>query len=71
MKYFIVNMNLWTFIIQKKIKIYQNIFLSLLNKNDCVNSMDIFDDILIYRTIMGIVNLCRVDKNNLKSKRKK
>ena len=33
--------------------------------------MDIFDDILIYGTIMGNVNLCRVDKNNLKLKKEK
>ena len=51
--------------------IYKNIFLCPLNKNDCVNSMDIFDDILIYGTIMGNVNLCRVDKNNLKLKKEK
>ena len=44
--------------------IYKNIFLCPLNKNDCVNSMDIFDDILIYGTIMGNVYLCRVDENN-------
>ena len=49
--------------------IYQNIFLCPLNNNDCVNSMDIFDDILIYGTIMGNVYLCRVDKNNLNSKK--
>ena len=30
--------------------------------------MDIFDDILIYGTIMGNVYLCRVDENNLKIK---
>ena len=48
--------------------IYKNIFLCPLNKNDCVNSMDIFDDILIYGTIMGNVYLCRVDENNLKIK---
>ena len=48
--------------------IYKNIFLFFLNKNDCVNSMDIFDDILIYGTIMGNVYLCRVDENNLKIK---
>ena len=51
---------------QKEEFIFKNIFLCPLNKNDCVNSMDIFDDILIYGTIMGNVNLCRVDENNLK-----
>ena len=48
--------------------IYKNIFLCPLNKNDCVNSIDIFDDILIYGTIMGNVYLCRVDENNLQIK---
>ena len=48
--------------------IYKNIFVCPLNKNDCVNSMDIFDDLLVYGTIMGNVYLCRVDKNNLKPK---
>ena len=51
--------------------IYKNIFLCPLNRNDCVNSMDIFDDILIYGTIMGSVYLCRVDENNLKYKKPK
>ena len=51
--------------------IYKNIFLCPLNKNDCVNSMDIFDDILVYGTIMGNVYLCRVDENNLKSNNSK
>ena len=51
--------------------IYKNVFLCPLNKNDCVNSMDIFDDIIIYGTIMGSVYLCRVDENNLKYKRPK
>ena len=51
--------------------IYKNVFLCPLNKNDCVNSMDVFDDIIIYGTIMGSVYLCRVDENNLKYKRPK
>ena len=44
---------------------YQNIFLCPLNKNDCVNSIDIYDDIILYGTIMGNVYLCRVNQNNL------
>ena len=44
---------------------YKNIFLCPLNKNDCVNSIDIFDDIILYGTIMGNVYLCRVNQNNL------
>ena len=51
--------------------IYKNVFLCPLNKNDCVNSMDVFDDIIIYGTIMGSVYLCRVDENNLKYKKPK
>ena len=53
---------------KSKIKIkheYKNIFLCPLNKNDCVNSIDIFDDIILYGTIMGNVYLCRVNQNNL------
>ena len=48
-----------------KIKEYKNIFLCPLNKNDCVNSIDIFEDIILYGTIMGNVYLCRANKNNL------
>jgi hypothetical protein len=44
---------------------YQNIFLCPLNKNDCVNSIDIFDDIILYGTLMGNVYLCRANKNKL------
>ena len=44
---------------------YKNIFLCPLNKNDCVNSLDIFEDIILYGTIMGNVYLCRVNQNNL------
>ena len=46
-------------------KEYKNIFLCPLNKNDCVNSIDIYDDIVLYGTIMGNVYLCRVNQNNL------
>ena len=48
-----------------KKKDYKNIFLCPLNKNDCVNSIDIFEDIILYGTIMGNVYLCRSNKNNL------
>ena len=44
---------------------YKNIFLCPLNRNDCVNSIDIIDDIILYGTIMGNVYLCRVNQNNL------
>ena len=49
---------------------YQNIFLGPLNKNDCVNSIDIYDDILLYGTMMGNVYLCRVNKKNLYQSKK-
>ena len=44
---------------------YKNIFLCPLNKNDCVNSLDIYDDIVLYGTIMGNVYFCRVNEKNL------
>ena len=45
--------------------VYKCIFFSPLMKSDCVNSMDIYDDLLIYGTIMGNVVLCHIDKNYL------
>ena len=48
-----------------KKKYYKNIFLCPLNKNDCVNSIDIFEDIILYGTIMGNVYLCRTNRDNL------
>ena len=48
---------------------YRNIFLCPLKKSDCVNSIDIIDDIVLYGTIMGNVYLCRVNKNNLYQKK--
>ena len=48
-----------------KRKEYKNIFLCPLNKSDCVNSIDIFDDLVLYGTIMGNVYLCRININNL------
>ena len=49
---------------------FKNIFMCPLNKNDCVNSIDIFDDIVLYGTIMGNVYLCRVNQNNLLQNKK-
>ena len=43
---------------------YKNIFLCPLNKNDCVNSIDIIDDFILYGTIMGNVYLCRINQKN-------
>ena len=45
--------------------VYKCIFHSPITKSDCVNSMDIYDDLLIYGTIMGNVVLCHIDKNYL------
>ena len=45
--------------------IYKCIFHCPINKLECVNSMDIYDDILLYGTIMGNVTLCHIDENNL------
>ena len=50
--------------------IYKFIFLCPINKLDCVNSMDIYDDLLIYGTIMGNLQLCHIDKDYLYPKLK-
>ena len=47
---------------------YQLIFHYPINKNDCINSIDIFDDKVAIGTIMGDALLLRVDKNNLEVK---
>ena len=39
-------------------------------KNDCINSIDIFNDKVAIGTIMGYVFLLRVDENNLDAKKK-
>ena len=44
---------------------YTCVFHCSKNENDCINSIDIFDDKVVFGTLMGDVNLCRVDKNNL------
>ena len=49
----------------KKKHKYKCIFHYPLTQNDCINSIDIIDDKIIIGTIMGDVNLLRVDKNNL------
>ena len=51
-----------------KRKEYKNIFLCPLNKSDCVNSIDIFDDIVLYGTIMGNVYLLQSEPKQFKSK---
>ena len=49
----------------KKPSQYTCIFHCSKNENDCINSIDIFDDKVAFGTLMGDVYLCRVDKNNL------
>ena len=45
---------------------YKCILFSPLNLNDCVNSIDIFDNYIVYGTIMGDVFICRIDDENNK-----
>ena len=49
----------------KKKHKYKCIFHYPLTQNDCINSIDIIDDKILIGTIMGDVNLLRIDKNNL------
>ena len=55
----------------KSKKEYKNIFLSKLDKQDVVTSLDIFDDLIIYGTIMGNAYLCRMNKKQKIKKIKK
>ena len=45
--------------------IYKCIFHCPINKLDIINSMDIYDDLLAFGTIMGNVYLCHIDKEFL------
>ena len=49
-------------------KSYNCIFHCPININDCINSIDIYDDKVVFGTIMGDVYLCRVDKKKLNGK---
>ena len=49
---------------------YKCIFHHPIFQNDCINSIDIINDKVLIGTIMGDVNLCRVDENNLLVKTK-
>ena len=51
-----------------KKKEYTCIFHCPLNINDCINSIDIIDDKVVFGTLMGDVFLCRVDENKLNGK---
>ena len=55
----------------KSKKEYKNIFLCKLDKQDVVTSLDIFDDLIIYGTIMGNAYLCRMNKKQKIKKTKK
>ena len=44
---------------------YKCIFHLSISKNDCINSIDIINDKVVFGTIMGDVNLCRINENNL------
>ena len=49
----------------KKKKAYKCIFHCQINPNDCINSIDLIEDKVVFGTLMGDVLLCRVDENNL------
>ena len=51
-----------------KKKEYTCIFHCPLNINDCINSIDIIDDKVVFGTLMGDVFLCRVDEKKLNGK---
>ena len=50
---------------------YKCIFNYEISLNDCINSIDLIDDKVVFGTIMGDVNLCRIDENNLLIKNNK
>ena len=49
-------------------KNYNCIFHCKINNNDCINSIDINDDKVVFGTLMGDVYLCRVDEKKLNQK---
>ena len=50
---------------KKKDSEYKCIFHAPINSSDFITSIDIFEDKVVYGTIMGNVDLCRVDSNKL------
>ena len=52
---------------KKKIS-YECIFHCPTNINDCINSIDMIDDKVVFGTLMGNVYLCRVDEKKLNKK---
>ena len=51
--------------INEKNNTYKCIFHCPINLNDCINSIDLFEDKVVFGTLMGDVFLCRVDENKL------
>ena len=51
-----------------KKKEYKCIFYCPINPNDCINSIDINNDKIVFGTLMGDVFLCRVDEKKLNGK---
>ena len=54
--------------INRKNITYKCIFHCPINLNDCINSIDLFEDKVVFGTLMGDVFLCRVDENKLNGK---
>ena len=53
---------------KNKVKEYYCIFHCPININDCINSIDINNDKVVFGTLMGDVFLCRVDSKKLNRK---
>ena len=51
--------------LNKKNITFKCIFHCPINLNDCINSIDLFEDKVVFGTLMGDVFLCRVDENKL------
>ena len=57
--------------LKNKMKEYHCLFHCPININDCINSIDIINDKVVFGTLMGDVYLCRVDSKKLNVNRKK
>ena len=56
--------------LKNKMKEYYCLFHCPINNNDCINSIDIINDKVVFGTLMGDVYLCRVDSKKLNVNRK-
>ena len=56
--------------LKNKMKEYHCLFHCPININDCINSIDIINDKVVFGTLMGDVYLCRVDSKKLNVNRK-